>query len=46
MVRQGRRMPIRRHLLQQGFDELVQVVHLLEFAARILVQPPIPGEDV
>jgi ribosomal protein S12 methylthiotransferase accessory factor len=32
--------------LQQGFDELVEVVDLLELAAAVLVHPAVAGEDV
>ena len=33
-------------VLQQGLDETEQVVHLFEFAARVLVEPPVAREDV
>ncbi len=34
------------HLLQQRLDELVQVIHLLQFAARVLVHLAVAREDV
>jgi hypothetical protein len=32
--------------IQQGFDELVEVIDLLEFASRVLVQLAVTGQDV
>ena len=46
VVGQRRCVLIGRELLQQRFDQLVQVIDLLELAARILVQAPFAREDV
>ena len=37
---------VRQPLLQQGFNKLKQVIDLLELAAGVLVEPPLPGQDV
>ena len=31
---------------QQRFDELVEVVNLLQLAAGVLVEPAVPGQDM
>ena len=46
MVRQRRAAPLRREVLQQRLNEIEQVVHLLELAARVLVQLSFSGQDV
>jgi hypothetical protein len=46
MVRQGRACGARGQLRKQGFDEVEEVVHLLELAARVLVEAPVARQDV
>ena len=46
MVGQGGALRASRQLFQQFFDELKQVIHLLELATRVLVQFAVAGEDV
>jgi hypothetical protein len=46
MVGQRDRMALDGQLLQDGCDELVQVVDLLELATRVLVDPAFAREDV
>ena len=46
MVGQRQLGAVRGQLGQLLFDELHQVLNLLELAARILVQPAIAGQDV
>jgi len=35
-----------RQCIEQGFDEVVEVVDLLELTAAVLIQLAVPGEDV
>jgi hypothetical protein len=37
---------VRGQLVQDGLDEVHQVLDLLELAPRVLVEPPVAGEDV
>ena len=46
MIGQGHRMLIPGQLGQQGFDELIEVIDLLELAARILVEPAFARQNM
>ena len=46
MVGQGHGMTVARQLFEDRRDELVEVIDLLEFAARVLVEPSLAREDV
>ena len=46
VVSQGHTTGLRGQLLQQLFNELVEVVNLLEFSPRILVELAFTGQNV
>ena len=46
MVGQQQAAFARRQLLPHFFNELQQVIDLLELAPRVLIEPPIAGQDV
>ncbi len=46
VIDQGERVLSPEHLVDQGFDEMAQVIHLLELAAAVLVESAVAGEDV
>ena len=46
MVGQGDGVVVGAEFFQEGRNELVEVVHLLELAPRVLVELALAGEDV
>ena len=45
-VRQRQLVAVRLQLIQHGADELQQMLHLLQLAARVLIDAPLAREDV
>ena len=46
MVDQREVVAMRHDLLQQRFDELVEVIDLLQFAPAVLVEPAVTRQDM
>ena len=46
MVSQSHGMTILGQFIQQGFDELIEVIDLLELATRILIELSLTGQNM